>query len=299
MAFDAKITKGDLVVNIKFMGKICLRYAALLAGVLIALSCLTALTLPVWTVIEETAAFPKRVVFARIIFRNPDPVTPEIAKVAMFIKCFRDYFQFRAALSAICWNTLVVGAILSSGVLCFPLAPTGSTTKMVLSSLNQRCFAGKSLSALGALDITATVSIAVFARVEPLVASVGALLSAVILFVATELAILAREYFAAFRARQRCSSGRHCASASASFAFRLQSVTHKLVSVEVLRRSWLEYTAFAALLLGYIWGMIRHGSSPFSTVILTGGASDAARSPHVDPNCTTFRPHRMLQGAYA
>lgn len=68
--------------------------------------------------------------------------------------------------------------------------------------------------------------------------------------------------------------------------------------MEIFSRSRQQLLAFAALLMGYIWGMIRHGNSLLSAIVLSGGADNTARSPLTPTHYTTFRPRPMLQEAY-
>lgn len=200
-------------------------------------------------------AIVERVAFSNVVFGKPTTETLSVAKVAMLIKCPGDYAKFLTALPARCLDAVVIRAILASQILGSPLSHTGVAAKVILPPFNQTGLATKFLSTLSALNISAAVSIAVLARVEPLVAGVGALLATVVLLLAAELTQFARKRFSAFSTNKLSSPNRFGLTLT-GFAPRCKAVFFGFVALKVLGRSGKMLLAKVALLKLSTWGIM-------------------------------------------
>ena len=243
-----KIAKGDLMMDIEFMGKIRLCYATSLTGVLIALSRLAALALPVFAVVREFSTLPEWIVFSNKMSGAPFAVAALIAKVAMLIERPGDYAKFLATVPALCFDALVVWAIFARQVLCSPLSHAKVIAKVVISSFQQATFANEILPALGAFDFGAVVMDRILAGVKPLVASASAWAATVVFLIFFCCACFAREVFTAFVADQIDAVGWSWANIAALLAFPRESILGTFASPIIFGRGRLPFVAPVAAL---------------------------------------------------
>lgn len=250
-------------MNIELSTKFSFCYSAMLTCVVVSFARLGSLAVPVWAIIREVSTLPERIVFACFILGAPKPIALMITKVPVLIECSGNNGKLFTALPAFGWNAFVVRAILACGVFRLPLAPTGSTAKVVLPSCGKGSFTGKRLSALSALNICTTVTITILARIVLFVPRAGTRAAAIISLVFFGGACFARKRLSAFRANQICPSNR-LGFALARLASRCKAVLFRFVALEVLSCSGKMLLTEVALLKLRAWGIMGlHVESPF------------------------------------
>ncbi len=205
----------------------------------------------------------ERVIFASVVFGEPVTKALSIAEIAMPVECPRNYTKLLTALPARCWDAIVVWAILASQVFGSPLSHTGVATKVILPTLDQARFSGKRLAALGTLDICTAVTVAIFTRVKPFVAGIGAWATTVVFLVLFGGASFAEKRLSAFGANQIDLPNRLGLTLT-RLASRCKAILFRFVALEVLSCGGKMLLAEVALLKWWAWGIMGlHVESPF------------------------------------